>query len=217
MNSVWFQFGETAQEEPSPSESAPSETSEPADELVEEVANNSEESMNSLEAKAALKKREKEKKNPEMKIEVCENCGTRDGQLLSCSKCRHFFHLDCVCPNAEIPPAKHTFVCSTCDPSLEPICCLCREGNGNLMSCNIKNCSLRYHRECLKGFHTTCSKQERLYSQFSCPAHYCHTCVVELGELHPAGKKLVRCIECPTSYHAGRTRKISGFTNHSNI
>lgn len=138
-----------------------------------------------------------------MKIEVCETCGTRDGQLLACTKCKHFFHVQCVHGNAEVIPAKEAFLCSTCDPSLEPACCLCRKGDSELLCCNMKNCNLRYHRDCLKGFHTACSKQEKLYSQFNCPAHYCHTCVAEVGELHPPEKKLIRCIQCPTSYHAG--------------
>ena len=145
-----------------------------------------------------------------MKIEVCEICGTRDGQPLSCTKCRHFFHVECVCPNAEVIPAKEAFMCSSCDPSFEPACCLCKKSDGDLLSCTMKNCSLRYHRDCLNGFHTACAKQERLLRegagrnwQFNCPAHYCHTCVAEVGELHPPEKKLIRCIQCPTSYHAG--------------
>lgn len=160
------------------------------------------------------KKREKEKKSPEMKIEVCERCSLRDGRLLPCDKCRTVYHAACIAPGA---PESETLICPRCDPEIEPLCCLCDtpgDGDQPLMACNVKFCSRLYHQDCLQGFHLPSAKADRTPAQFTCPAHYCHTCVVELGELHQLDKKqpLLRCIECPTAYHSSNFYSVIYFS-----
>ncbi len=152
------------------------------------------------------KKRDKEKKSPEMKIEVCERCSLRDGRLLPCDKCRTVYHPACLNPGA---PESETLICPRCDPDIEPLCCLCEtpgDGDQPLMACNLKLCTRLYHLDCLQGFHSPSAKADRTSAQFTCPAHYCHTCVVELGELHQLDNKkpMLRCIECPTAYHSSK-------------
>lgn len=145
--------------------------------------------------KEGLKKRDKE-----MRIDVCECCGSREGQTLPCNKCRLVYHPECIKENSE-PPTAETFLCLICDPSTNSNCCLCQQSGDEMLSCNFKLCGRYYHRNCLKLFHSPSVKQEKPASQFTCPVHYCHTCVADLNELHQAEKKLFRCIYCPTAYH----------------
>lgn len=143
----------------------------------------------------------KEKKNLEMRIEVCEFCGTREGRTQPCTKCRLVFHPECLRENTLVS-TEEPFLCLNCDSTITLRCILCQSSEGDaLLSCNVKSCSRRYHRNCLKMFHSPTVKQERPPSQFTCPVHVCHTCVAELNELHHPEKKLVRCIYCPTAYH----------------
>ena len=164
-----------------------------------------------LEAKQQI---EKERKNLEMKIEVCECCGLRDGRLLPCSKCRTVYHAHCLRnetkqPEGEpepVPEAANVpaFLCLNCDPASQPTCCLCKLQGGQLMKCiQAKICSRRFHLKCLKRFHSLSAKEERPVSQFTWPAHFCHTCTADVEELHkPDTTKLIYCIHCPTAYHS---------------
>lgn len=179
-----------------------SEVSEQSEDVIPEEKDQTEgtsQDDNSKEVAAKIK-REKERRNLEMRIEVCESCGSREGQTVPCNKCRLVYHLECIKETSEIVPNAESFVCPTCNPSTNP-CFLCRQIEGEMVSCNFKLCGRRYHWNCLKVFHSPSVKQERPASQFFCPAHYCHTCVAELNELHQPEKKLVRCIHCPTAYH----------------
>ena len=181
-------------------ESEPKKPEEPEEESVDEtsVLLQKEEAADEV-LKEYKKKKEKEKRAAEMRIEVCECCGTREqGPLLPCEKCRTVYHAVCL----KKDPEATELLCSRCDPAADAFCCLCQQ-SGDLLTCNIKLCSRRYHKECLEGFHSPSAKMEKPRAHLTCPAHYCHTCVSELGELHPPGKKqMLRCIECPTSYHA---------------
>ena len=156
-----------------------------------------------------LKRIEKEKQMLKMKIEVCESCGFREGCLIACIKCRTFYHPHCLrgqTEGGEIPEEveAHNFLCLNCDLSSTPTCCLCHEPEGLLTKCNqTKICGRHFHQDCLKGFHSLSVKRERPASQFTCPAHFCHTCTADLDELQkPDKSKLVHCIECPTAYHS---------------
>lgn len=146
-------------------------------------------------------KREKEKRNLEMRVEVCESCGSREGCPLSCIKCKVVYHLECIKEIFSIESNTESFMCPTCNPSTNIYCCLCQQTEGEMLCCSFKLCGRRYHRNCLNVFHSPSVRHERPSSQFICPAHYCHTCVAELNELHQPEKKLLRCIHCPTSYH----------------
>jgi hypothetical protein len=198
-------------------EHAPSEASSDQTESVVSVEeNHPEEPVVTVQEDLEAKKIEKERKNLEMKIEVCECCGLRDGQLLPCSKCRTVYHAHCLrgetkqsegepelMPEAVNVPA---FFCLNCDPASEPTCCLCKQPGGQLMKCNqVRICSRRFHQECLKGFHSLSAKKERPASQFTCPAHFCHTCTADVEELQKPDKtKLIHCIQCPTAYHSSK-------------
>ncbi len=148
----------------------------------------------------------KKKPGKEMKIEVCERCSARDGCLLPCQKCRTIYHAACI--KADVPDGSETLICPRCSSEKERLCCLCdRPGDGDrpLMACDVHLCSRRYHHECLQSFHSPSAQVDGTPAQFTCPAHYCHTCVVELGELYQPDKKpLLRCIECPTAYHSSK-------------
>jgi len=147
------------------------------------------------------KKREKEKKNPEMKIEVCESCASREGRLHPCSKCKLVYHSACVVQDT-VPTDVDQFLCTNCLPGAPVACFLCKQTDGEFFKCSTKLCGRSYHRHCLDSFHSPSAKQDRGPSQFVCPAHYCHTCVVQMNnKCHPQ-KKLLRCIKCPTAYHS---------------
>jgi hypothetical protein len=157
------------------------------------------------------------KRDREMRTEVCEHCGSREGQTMPCNKCRSVYHSDCINKNAEEASNAETFLCPNCNPSTNLNCCLCRKSDGELLICNFKLCGRRYHRSCLKLFHSLSIKQEKSASQFTCPAHYCHTCVADLNELNQAEKKLLRCIHCPTAYHQSISFfNVSTFSTFSN-
>lgn len=183
--------------------------------LVEE--NHPEEFASTVVVKEDLetKKIEEKRMNLEMKIEVCEFCGLRDGQLLPCSRCRTVYHAQCLKgaikqPKGELEPREAAnvpkFLCLNCDPASEPICCLCKQPSGQLIKCNqTRICSRRFHQECLKGFHSLSAKEERTASQFTCPTHFCHTCTADVEVLLKPGKtKLIHCIQCPTAYHLSK-------------
>jgi len=158
----------------------------------------------------------KERKNSEMKIEVCECCGLRKGQLLPCSKCQIVYHTYCLRGETKQPKGEPelmpeavnvpAFFCLNCNPASEPACCLCKQSGGQLMKCNqVRICSRRFHQECLKGFHSLSAKKERPATQFTCPAHFCHTCTADVEELQKPDKtKLIHCTQCPTAYHSSK-------------
>ncbi|KAK4025415.1 histone-lysine N-methyltransferase NSD2 isoform X1 [Daphnia magna] len=156
------------------------------------------------------------KRDKEMRVDVCECCGSREGQTLSCSKCRLVYHPECTKKDLGALSKFETFLCLNCDPSTNSKCCLCQQSEGAMLSCNFKLCGRYYHRNCLKLFHSPSVKQEKTASQFTCPAHYCHTCVADLNELHQAEKKLVRCIYCPTAYHQSEKCLAAGSVQLSN-
>ena len=200
-------------------EQAPSEASSDQTEGMASVEENHPEELASamvVQEDLEAKKIEKERKNLEMKIEVCECCGLRDGKLLPCSKCRTVYHAHCLrdepkLPEGEAEPMPEAanipaFLCLNCDPASEPTCCLCKQPGGQLMKCNqTRICSRRFHQECLKGFHSLSVKEKRPPSQFTCPAHFCHTCTADVEELQKTDKtKLIHCIQCPTAFHSSK-------------
>ena len=147
--------------------------------------------------------RQRENKKADVKIEVCETCEVGEGDPIPCTKCIRVYHTACVQKKSGTEPNAQSFLCHNCDPSTDPHCTLCQKSEGEILSCSFKTCPLRYHPDCLNVFHFPTSKPEKPNAQFTCPAHYCHTCVDDVNALHPPEKKLVRCIHCPTSYHPG--------------
>ena len=148
-------------------------------------------------------KQQEKKISAAMKVEVCEICEDREGGPSPCNKCKRVYHPACVEKMSGTEPNAQSFLCHNCDPTTDPHCTLCQKSEGEILHCTFKTCPLRYHPHCLKVFHFPTSKSEKPAAQFTCPAHYCHTCVADVNALHPPEKKLVRCIHCPTSYHPG--------------
>ena len=174
-------------------------------------------------AKAAVdeseetKKREKAKKNAEMRIEVCEICDTRENNPIPCTKCRLVYHPTCIKNISGTEPNVESFLCHNCDPSTDSRCFLCQQSEGEMLRCSFKPCTRHYHRNCLKSFHSPSAKLGRPASPFICPSHYCHTCVADVNELHQPEKKLLRCVRCPTAYHSGNCFLSSFFELLFNI
>lgn len=148
----------------------------------------------------ALKEKEElKRKKKGMKTEVCESCGTKDGRLYSCSKCKLVYHSECGTDQGK---DSDSILCTNCQPDVEVSCFLCKQTNGEFFKCSMKHCGRNFHRSCLDNFHSPSAKQDRPPSQFICPAHYCHTCVVQLNNIYHPDKKLLHCIKCPTAYHS---------------
>ena len=149
-------------------------------------------------------KQQEKKISAAMKVEVCEICEDREGGPSPCNKCKRVYHPACVEKMSGTEPNAQSFLCHNCDPSTDPHCSLCQKSEGEILSCSVKTCPLRYHPHCLKVFHFPTSKSEKPAAQFTCPAHYCHTCVADVNALHQPETTLLRCIRCPTSYHPSK-------------
>ena len=185
-------------------ESLSNESEDVVSEQPEDVESEQPEDVKNIPQEVRVKKiRQRENKKADVKIEVCETCEVGEGDPIPCTKCKRVYHTACVQKKSGTEPNAQSFLCHNCDPSTDPHCTLCQKSEGEILSCSVKTCPLRYHPHCLKVFHFPTSKSEKPAAQFTCPAHYCHTCVADVNALHPPEKKLVRCIHCPTSYHPG--------------
>lgn len=82
-------------------------------------------------------------------------------------------------------------------------CVVCAE-SGDLVACKGKNCGKYYHQgDCLRYWpqHQINSRN----SDFQCPSHVCHTCesyadCVNGHNIMP-DSQLIKCLECPASFH----------------
>ena len=97
-----------------------------------------------------------------------------------------------------------TFKCHDCVNLTHP-CFVCKKigSEEKLSACSVKRCGKFYHLKCLKPW-----PQSRVNTtSLICPMHICHTCTSD-DPRNPnpgrAGGKLLRCTECPTSFHPGK-------------
>ncbi|XP_038070520.1 histone-lysine N-methyltransferase NSD2-like [Patiria miniata] len=130
------------------------------------------------------------------KENVCQVC-EGPGELLLCEGgCCGAFHLDCI--GLQSTPTG-TFKCDECISGVHS-CFVCKAGDKTVKRCHVGVCGKYYHEDCVKK-----SSQTRIDSRgFTCPLHTCTTCFADNPKNLKAGKgRLVRCVRCPTSFHAG--------------
>lgn len=158
------------------------------------------------------------------KESVCKDCHC-PSNLVKCSgNCQSLIHKDCnnssrsvhvtgdleeYRVNMENSTTNNQPMCSECSSGEFPKCFVCKkheEGTGNIIKCHVNWCSYHYHIECLKYWpQSKITKSSAKIESLLCPSHVCHTCVSD----DPRGKffqidksKLVRCVECPATYHS---------------
>ena len=137
---------------------------------------------------------------------LCTECSTyespmggEDDPLLLCDGgCLRSFHLSCLF--LDEVPREERWLCADCTSGSHR-CFACGDfgrdgtGEGEVSKCTIGQCGKFYHLQCVSALrHTVVNEETR---KFKCPAHTCHTCEAKRGG------GLVRCMLCPTAYHAG--------------
>lgn len=113
--------------------------------------------------------------------------------------------------------AMMNFICHECVKGVEPKCFACGSDkeDSEIQYCAIGHCNKIYHTDCLKlwpqATTNAISRKNKNKGQngsvnLICPQHKCHTCVSDdprnaVGRY--TNEVMVRCIRCPTAYHAG--------------
>nr|XP_029730196.1 LOW QUALITY PROTEIN: probable histone-lysine N-methyltransferase Mes-4 [Aedes albopictus] len=143
---------------------------------------------------------------------VCMVC-TKPYDLVKCSKCCNQYHLACLTdtPIKSDPAGESkTFTCADCILQKVPACFVCTDNDDTVKEdekyrCAMSGCGKQYHLACLRLFpQHKFTGTSRKSSTLFCPAHTCHTCVSDDPRSNATTTKgqLVRCIKCPSSYHA---------------
>ncbi|KAK0080937.1 hypothetical protein PV325_013077 [Microctonus aethiopoides] len=161
---------------------------------------------------------------------VCQIC-EQTGNLTRCKgPCYSYFHLKCVkpgepeseCSADEAIPDDDTnktetetitidddkkdeidesFKCIDCLSGVAPACFVCNERDDERIRCSVMACGKHYHALCLKLWPQSLLQGVRL----TCPYHSCHTCISDnpqVGHMRTSHEKIVRCVRCPSTYHA---------------
>lgn len=99
--------------------------------------------------------------------------------------------------------------CKWCSNNINPACQICHlDGeNSSRIKCSLHQCGKYYHPACLKAWPQT--QWSLLHSSkdqdtFVCPRHSCHTCISDdprAPNPRCPSDKLVKCLQCPVSYH----------------
>ena len=154
-----------------------------------------------------------------IKENICSVCKF-NLQLIECQgKCRRYFHYECL---GFFKKPEAPFKCEECTTNVYA-CFACKKESteDNLTTKCLAN-------KCGRYFHETCVKSNQLFrldnsnsNKFVCPSHTCITCWVdnkhnlinfyEAQELwsssavaqRPFKGKLMKCVRCTNSYHAG--------------
>lgn len=161
---------------------------------------------------------------------VCQNC-LRNGSVFKCAgKCSTHFHKQCIkeemkeseyqsslkqrlrksgdetsIDGAGLEENANKIMCIPCKSSIL-YCFVCKKSDDNCIQCCDKNCGKAYHIECLKYW----PQHKKTYMNNSikslhCPRHVCHTCVSpdirKLFHTTESDKKLIKCLQCPGTYH----------------
>lgn len=122
-----------------------------------------------------------------------------------------------------------TFKCIDCLSGVAPACFLCNEREGDRIRCNVPACGKHYHSNCLLSWpqvkfcvcitiYIILKHQYNLTiincffiqshwqgGRLTCPYHVCHTCSSDNPQANrsrASNEKLVRCVRCPSCYHA---------------
>lgn len=111
-------------------------------------------------------------------------------------------------PRSSIEQNADKFMCISCvlSSSSSMHCFVCKKSDANCIQCCDKNCGKVYHIDCLKYW----PQHKKTYinnsiNSLHCPRHVCHTCVSPdirslFHKIEPE-KKLIKCIQCPGTYH----------------
>ncbi|XP_049778500.1 histone-lysine N-methyltransferase NSD3 [Schistocerca cancellata] len=113
--------------------------------------------------------------------------------------------------------AMMNFICHECVKGVKPKCFVCgsEQQESEIQYCSVAHCNKIYHTECLKLWPQATTngisrknknKGPNGSVNLVCPQHKCHTCVSDdprnaVGRY--TNEVMVRCIRCPTAYHAG--------------
>ena len=123
---------------------------------------------------------------------ICVICEQTEG-LLSCNGvCYSSFHPDCL--GLSTVPDK--FFCDECLTGNHS-CFLCKE-TGKLRKCSYPTCGKFYHQECAEKTPGCRLENNKLY----CSLHSCGTCTNDKDSNMASKKRMLRCVRCPTAYHA---------------
>lgn len=141
---------------------------------------------------ASISGRENEESGKNKKESICTVCEQGDGLLACNGVCYSSFHPDCL--GLSTVPEK--FYCDECLTGNHS-CFLCKE-TGNLRKCSYATCGKFYHEDCTQKLRGCKLENNRL----TCSLHSCGTCANDKESSSNSKKRLLRCVRCPTAYHA---------------
>ena len=150
---------------------------------------------------------------------ICEELSQETNDLVKCKGvCQNSFHIKCLYEKGEIPEEKIqeplTWKCSQCSTGKFK-CLLCKDDSGIVLKCDQLKCGRYFHEACLKMHGLWPQARISGGKLMQCPAHICHTCASD-NPKDPYMKynaKLVKCIRCPTAYHANDHCVTAGKTH----
>ena len=128
------------------------------------------------------------------KESICTICEQGDGLLACNGVCYSSFHPDCL----GLSTAPDKFYCDECLTGNHS-CFLCKE-TGSLRKCSYPMCGKYYHDACTQKMRGCKLENNRLI----CPLHSCGTCANDKENSSTSKKRILRCVRCPTAYHASR-------------
>lgn len=105
-------------------------------------------------------------------------------------------------------PGEFCFLCADDDNNntvnaANRSCRICHKKCGKLVKCSHKGCGKKFHLgTCLSKW----PQHVLMSDKFVCPYHFCHTCeskssIVVTENSLVANNQLIKCMECPASYH----------------
>ncbi|XP_060071280.1 histone-lysine N-methyltransferase NSD2-like [Ylistrum balloti] len=134
---------------------------------------------------------------PTMKENLCEICH-KAGDLLICEgQCQGNFHKDCL--GLSVKPSG-VFKCDECITG-NHTCFFCKKADKDTKCCIVPTCGKFYHENCVNK----CLNARTESKGLVCPLHSCATCSIDNPKSAKNSNrgKLLRCVQCPTAYHAG--------------
>jgi len=143
---------------------------------------------------ASISGKEADEYGKSKKENICTICEQSDGLLTCNGVCYSSFHPDCL--GLSTVPEK--FFCDEC-LTRNHSCFLCKE-TGDLRKCSYPMCGKFYHDVCTQKMRGCKLDSNKLI----CPLHNCGTCTNDKESASASKKRLLRCVRCPTAYHASR-------------
>ena len=141
---------------------------------------------------ASISGRENDEAGKNKKESICTICEQSEGLLACNGVCFSSFHPDCL--GLSTVPEK--FYCDECLTGNHS-CFLCKE-TGTLRKCSYSACGKFYHEGCTQKMRGCKLENNKL----TCSLHYCGTCTNDKENSNTSKKRLLRCVRCPTAYHA---------------